>query len=80
MTFKNLQFVDHPVGGGIMAQIMLNNGKRLSVIAGAGFYSYPSAALYNSDEFTSFEVMVGKSDPLGWQSREDIDKIMLQNA
>jgi len=80
MTFKNLQFTDHPIGGGIMAQATLNNGKRLSVIAGAGFYSTPNSPISDVKEAVSFEVMVGDSEPLGWKSREEITNIIKENS
>ena len=36
-NFNNLVFVDHPIGGGIMAKYRFDNGKVLSVIAGASY-------------------------------------------
>ena len=44
MQFKNLYFNDHPVvPDAIMAQATLDNGKRISVVAGVGLYSTSKA-------------------------------------
>ena len=76
--FKNLVFVDHPIGGGIMAKYRFDNGKVLSVVAGAGLYSTPNSPLSEADEVASFEVMFD-NEVEGWKSREDIDKIFEAN-
>ena len=40
MNFKNLSFIKHPnINDAIMAQVICNNGKRVSVVAGKGMYS-----------------------------------------
>ena len=79
MQFKNLSFITHPVLEGIMAQVICNNGKRLSVVAGEGTYSSSKdgvrAAVSEVEDVSSFEVMIG-AEVLGWQSREDIDKLI----
>ena len=76
--FKNLVFVDHPIGGGILAKYRFDNGKVLSVVAGAGLYSTPNSPLSEADEVASFEVMFD-GEVEGWKSREDIDKIFEAN-
>ncbi|MDB0070911.1 hypothetical protein N9E82_00905 [bacterium] len=82
MQFKNLSFITHPVLEGIMAQVICNNGKRLSVVAGEGTYSSSKdgvrAAVSKVEDVSSFEVMIG-AKVLGWQSREDINNILKEN-
>ena len=62
MQFKNLSFITHPVLEGIMAQVICNNGKRLSVVAGEGTYSSSKdgvrAAVSEVEDVSSFEVMI----------------------
>ena len=83
MTFKNLGFIDHPVVKGIIAQVFTDSGKRISIVCGEGMYSSSKAgnraACHNVEEATSFEVMIGDADPVGWQSKEDIDNILAEN-
>ena len=83
MQFKNLSFIDHPnTYDAIMAQVICNNGKRVSVVAGRGMYSTSKngvrQACNNVEEALTFEVAVGDKI-LGWQSREEIDKILKEN-
>ena len=83
MQFKNLSFIKHPnISEGIMAQVICNNGKRVSVVAGRGMYSVSKlgnrASAFDAKDVSSFEVMVG-DEVIGWQSREDIDKILKEN-
>ena len=84
MNFKNLSFIKHPnINDAIMAQVICNNGKRVSVVAGKGMYSTSKAGVKEAcnevEEAVSFEVMVGNGDVVGWQTREDIDKILREN-
>jgi len=82
MKFKNLGFIKHPVVKGIMAQVFTNEGERISIVCGKGMYSSSRAgnrAICESvEDAASFEVMVGDADPIGWQSREDIDKLLAE--
>ena len=67
---------------------MLDNGIELSVVAGSGMYSAGKdgvrGAVNNVKDASSFEVaifdqdgeFIGDDMVLGWQSREDIDKII----
>ena len=85
MQFKNLYFNDHPVvPDAIMAQATLDNGKRISVVAGVGLYSTSKAGnrkrANNVEDVSSFEVMVGDGEVQGWLGREDINKIMKENG
>ncbi len=79
MKFKNLGFIEHPVVKGIISQVFTDDGTRISIVCGEGMYSTSRAgnrAMCDSiEDAGSFEVMVGDNDPLGWQSREDIDKL-----
>tara|TARA_B100000902_G_scaffold104039_1_gene106290 strand:+ start:25375 stop:25629 length:255 start_codon:yes stop_codon:yes gene_type:complete len=79
MKFKNLGFIKHPVVKGIISQVFTDDGTRISIVCGEGMYSTSRAgnrAMCDSiEDAGSFEVMVGNNDPLGWQSREDIDKL-----
>ncbi len=79
MKFKNLGFIKHPVVKGIISQVFTDDGTRISIVCGENMYSSSRAgnrAMCDSiEDAGSFEVMVGDNDPLGWQSREDIDKL-----
>ena len=83
MRFKNLGFIKHPVVKGIIAQVFTDEGKRISIVCGEGMYSSSKAGnraeCDSVEDAASFEVMVGDADPLGWKSREDIDKILAEN-
>ncbi|MDB4414437.1 hypothetical protein N9034_01335 [bacterium] len=90
-TFKDIKFKPHKVGkGAIQGLLMLDNGIELSVVAGEGMYSTGKGgvreAINKVEDASSFEVAIfdqdGKFIPadndmvLGWQSREDIDKLI----
>jgi len=88
ITFDNLLFLDHPhIKGAIMTQIRglkEKGGKTISVVAGVGLYSTSKAGnrkrANNVGDVSSFEVLVeGDDDVRGWQSREDINKILAEN-
>tara|TARA_R110002153_G_scaffold207903_1_gene360612 strand:- start:608 stop:919 length:312 start_codon:yes stop_codon:yes gene_type:complete len=93
-NFKNIDWKFHPLDKkSIQGVIEFNNGLLLSVVAGAKFYSSKigDAAPHHS-KFASFEVAVLNKDGdfitqkftgednevWGWQSREDIDSLILQ--
>jgi len=85
MQFKNLNFEDHPlIPDAIQATAVCDNGKRISVVAGVGLYSTSRAGVRkranNVEDVSSFEVMVGDEDVLGWQSREQINEIFKANG
>ena len=85
MKFKNLCFTKHPnTSDGIMAQAICDNGKRISVVSGKGMYSSGKngnrESVTSLEEASSFEVMIGSDEPLGWQSKEDIDKLLKDNS
>jgi hypothetical protein len=79
MKFKNLGFIKHPVVKGIISQVFTDDGTRISIVCGENMYSTSRAgnraACDSIEDAASFEVMVGDNDPLGWQSKEDIDKL-----
>ena len=90
-TFKDLVF--HPNStGGINRRTDFDNGFSISVIAGGMAYSMPRENNTDPDFFSDFEVAVfapdGKftrefspedtnDDVLGWQSRGQINALML---
>ena len=86
-TFKDIKWKQHRVGkGSIQGLLMLDNGIEFSVVAGPTMYSLPKDEGNSPDDFDKFEVAVigpdGKfisseqGDVLGWQSREDINKLI----
>ena len=90
-TFNDLQFKEKEIGG-IGAHHKFDNGFIISVQAGYGMYSTPRKDLTSSDDFKTFEVAVfspngdwatqqffpnHNDDVLGWQSRGDINSLML---
>ena len=86
MTFDNLVFVKHPTERfeGLMAKYRFDNGKELSVVAGNNLYcitrygNRKGGPMLEVEDIASFEVMIG-GKVLGWQSREDINKIIKEN-
>ena len=91
MTFENLVFEPNPFAGGIRAKMEVGDGYVISVIAGHSAYSTPRKNLASPNEFTEFEVAILNSDDmlitedffpkcdddvLGYQSREDINRII----
>jgi len=84
MRFKNLGFIKHPVGKGIISQVFTDDGIRISIACGEGMYSSSRAGnraeCLRIEDASSFEVLVdGEDDVRGWQSREDINKILAEN-
>lgn len=83
MKFKNLGFIKHPVVKGIISQVFTDDGKRISIVCGEGMYSTSRAGnrkeCNSVEDASSFEVFVDGDEVLGWQSREDIDKILAEN-
>jgi hypothetical protein len=83
MRFKNLGFIKHPDLKGIISQVFTDDGIRISIVCGEGMYSTSKAgnrAVCESiEDASSFEVFVDGQEVLGWQSREDINKILAEN-
>ena len=90
-TFKDIVFKQHRLGkGNIQGLLKLDNGIEFSVVAGKGMYSAGKGgvreAIDKVEDASSFEVAVFDQDGnfivtdndlvLGWQSREDIDKLI----
>jgi hypothetical protein len=90
-TFKDIQFFPS-MGGNLKSATKFDNGFELSVIAGEFAYSTPRENNLDPDFFSKFEVAVfndeGKftreffpedhnDDVMGWQSRADINTLML---
>ena len=86
MKFENLVFIKHPNDymEGLMAKYRFDNGKELSVVAGNNLYcitrygNRKGGPMLEVEDIASFEVMIG-GKVLGWQSREDINKIIKEN-
>lgn len=91
-TFKDLVFSANGTGG-INSRTDFDNGFSLSVIAGGIAYSTPREDSTDPDHFSKFEVAVfgpngdftqeffpedHDDDVMGWQTRADINTIMLQ--
>ena len=90
-TFKDIKFKQHRLGkGNIQGLLMLDNGIEFSDVAGKGMYSTGKGgvreAIDKVEDASSFEVAVFDQDGkfigadddlvLGWQSREDINKLI----
>lgn len=90
-TFKDIQFFQS-MGGRLKSSTKFDNGFELSVIAGDHAYSTPRENNLDPDFFSAFEVAVFNDDGefvqdffpedhyddvLGWQSRADINTLML---
>ena len=86
MTFNNLVFLKHPNDffEGLMAKYRFDNGKELSVVAGNNLYcttrygNRKGGPLLEVSDVSSWEVMVG-GKVVGWQTKEDINKIIKEN-
>lgn len=93
-TFNDLKFEIHPVTKkGIRASLELKPNVFISVVAGEGFYSTSRkgvrAECTKVEDASSFEVgIIDENLPedqqewevSGWQSRDDIDKLMIENG
>ena len=86
MTFDNLVFIKHPNDffEGLMAKYRFDNGKELSVVAGNNLYcttrygNRKGGPLMEASDVSSWEVMIGGRVE-GWQTKEDINKIIKEN-
>ena len=85
-TFKDIIWKQHQLGkGAIQGLLMLDNGKELSIVAGSGMYCTPREAGTDPEDFSSFEVAIFDKkgsmidEPHGWQSRGDINSLILLN-
>ena len=89
--FEDIKFKQHRLGKGhIQGLLKLDNGIELSVVAGKGMYSTGKGGVREVvnkvEDASSFEVaifdqagnFIGADNDLvlGWQSREDIDKLI----
>ena len=79
-TFNDIKWKTHQLGKGyIQGLISLDSGAKLSIVAGKGLYCLPREAGNSYKEFNKFEVLVfneKENEPLGWQSRTDIDNLI----
>ena len=93
MHFKDLKFKKHSVVEGIQATLEVKPNVFISVVAGDGMYSTGKtghrAAVSKVEDVTTLEVGIidenldkenREWDVQGWQSREDINKIIQEYA
>ena len=92
-TFDDLEFKVHPVtSNGIHASLELKPNVFISVVAGEGFYSGGKngvrGPITKVEDATSFEVAIidenlpkdqQEWEVLGWQGRDDINKLIINN-
>jgi hypothetical protein len=93
-TFKDLVFKKHRVTKkAIMASLELKPNVFISVVAGEGMYSISKAGnraeCTKVEDAASFEVAIidenlpddeQQWDVKGWQSRDDINKLIIENS
>ena len=94
-AFKDIKFKQHKVGkGAIQGLLKLDNGIEFSVVAGKGMYSTGKGGVREAvdkvEDVSTFEVAVFDQDGnfigadndlvLGWQSRNDIDKLIQKHS
>ena len=87
MTFDNLVFLKHPNDffEGLMAKYRFDNGKELSVVAGNNLYcttrygNRKGGPMLEVEDVSSWEVLIG-GKALGWQTKEDINKLIKENT
>tara|TARA_R110000765_G_scaffold131022_1_gene229548 strand:+ start:53 stop:310 length:258 start_codon:yes stop_codon:yes gene_type:complete len=79
-TFNDIKWKTHQLGQGyIQGLISLDSGAELSIVAGKGLYCLPREAGNSHEDFNKFEVLVfneKENEPLGWQSRTDINNLI----
>tara|TARA_R110000772_G_scaffold6716_4_gene23428 strand:- start:88 stop:378 length:291 start_codon:yes stop_codon:yes gene_type:complete len=90
-TFKDISWKQHKLGkGNIQGLLTLDNGIELSIVAGEGMYCTGKGGVREAvdkvEDVSTFEVAVFDQDGnfigadndlvLGWQSRNDIDKLI----
>ena len=90
-TFKDIKFFPS-MGGNLKSNTKFDNGFEISVIAGQFAYSTPRENSLDPDFFDKFEVAIFNDkgefvtqdffqdindDVMGWQSRADINTIMM---
>ena len=93
-TFDDLKFELHPVTkNGIRATLELKPNVFISVVAGEGMYSTSRkgvrAECTKVEDASSFEVAIidenlpeddQEWEVFGWQSKDDINKLMIENS
>lgn len=79
-NFNKLEFKQHPVGlGGVIAQMILDNGYTISVVGGRkglygdGIETFEVAMFDRMNEM----IMLSEHDQvLGWQTKQEVDELM----
>lgn len=87
MTFDNLVFINHPKPyfEGLMAKYRFDNGKEISIVAGNNLYcttrygNRKGGPMLEVEDVSSWEVLIG-GKALGWQTKEDINKLIKENT
>ena len=92
-TFKDLVFKKHKVCKGIQASLEIKPNVFISVVAGEGMYSTSrngvKKAVDKVEDVSSFEVAIINEnlpddeqqwDVNGWQTRDDINKLIKENS
>lgn len=91
-TFADVEFGPHPRGGGTRGTLTLHNGIEVSIVSGKGYYSSQNNASYSSHDddapTPTYEIAMFASDEflplgthddvLGWQTVEDINKLLTE--
>jgi len=90
MKFSDLQFQPHPVGNGVQAKHLFDNGYGISVVKFRGSYGYEEG-LYESavlkgtvekfDSFLNCEICydsVITDDVLGYQTEEEVEVLLYE--
>jgi len=90
-TFKDIKFFPS-MGGNLKSNTKFDNGFEISVIAGQFAYSTPRENSLDPDFFSEFEIAIfndegefvtqdffpdAGDDVMGWQTRADINSIMM---
>ena len=90
LVFKDLEWRSHQ--DGVASLLKFDNGFELSIVAGPHKYSSPRDESNSPDDFSSFEIAIfdpqgnwatkqfisdHDNDVLGWQSRGQINALML---
>jgi len=78
-TFDDLVFKPHVIRNGVQARLDLGNDIEVSVVGGEGLYgngttSFEVAAFYKT--LGKFVPMEDGNDVLGWNSKEEVTKII----
>jgi hypothetical protein len=91
-TFDDIKFKQHPLGSAWAGIMSFDDGTKLSVVCGPHFYCEPKLSLRSPNEYNLFEIAIlntsgdfitekfveGADQVIGWQSREDLNKLIIE--